>query len=346
MRLLVFTQAVDKEDPILGFFHSWLNELSGRFDEIRVICLRSGQRSLPDNVKVFPLRIGNRKNRFLTFIKLFFLLWQNRHFAGAIFVHMNKEYVLAGWPIWRFYKKPVYFWYNHRYANGLARLAMRLSNKVFYTSEFSAGAKYANAVLMPVGVDTELFKSVNPIFSRGRTIFSLGRIDPVKNVNTIAQAVLQLYKENYKDFKITIAGSPGWGNEKYAASIREILKPLADKNIVQFIGSVNHEKTAELFNGNKIFINLTPSGSFDKTILEAMACGCLVIAANRAVWPIVGEEGKIVKISYEQAALKIRNSLFIPDSEAKRRSDIARDFVLNNHSLKLLVRRLGEEIDI
>lgn len=42
MRLLILTQAVDLDDPVLGFFHRWIVEFAKRFDTIEVICLKAG----------------------------------------------------------------------------------------------------------------------------------------------------------------------------------------------------------------------------------------------------------------------------------------------------------------
>lgn len=344
MRLLVFTQAVDKNDPVLGFFHGWLARLAGKFEEITVIALRTGESSLPSNVKVFSITGDKRKWRIYKIIRLFYLIWITRHSSEAVFVHMNKEYVLAGFAIWKFYRTPIYLWYNHKKADFFARFAMRLAKKVFYTSPDSAGAKMANSVQMPVGVDTELFKPEVPIGARGNTLLSLGRIDPVKKIDVLAKAVLILSQDSALNFQVTIAGSPSWGNEKYSAAIRESLKPLADKGLVRFIGGIPHRKTAELFNQNKAFINLSPPGLFDKTILEAMACGALVISSNPLVWEIIGEEGMVAAVEEKKIAEKIKASLSLPQTEISRRSALNRDFVFKNHSLVLWADRLVQEI--
>lgn len=55
MRLLVVTQAVDKQDPVLGFFHRWLEEFAKHADQLIVICLREGTHSLPSNVRIYSL---------------------------------------------------------------------------------------------------------------------------------------------------------------------------------------------------------------------------------------------------------------------------------------------------
>lgn len=35
-----------------------------------------------------------------------------------------------------------------------------------------------------------------------------------------------------------------------------------------------------MYNNHEIFVNLSPSGMYDKTIFEAMACECLVLTSN------------------------------------------------------------------
>ena len=55
MRLLICTQAIDKNDPILGFFHRWVIEFAKHFEHISVICLREGTHTLPENVSVYSL---------------------------------------------------------------------------------------------------------------------------------------------------------------------------------------------------------------------------------------------------------------------------------------------------
>src|SRR3989344_7209303 len=53
--LLILTQKVDRDDPVLGFFHGWLVEFARRFERITVVCLEEGVHSLPKNVEVLSL---------------------------------------------------------------------------------------------------------------------------------------------------------------------------------------------------------------------------------------------------------------------------------------------------
>ncbi|MDE1988716.1 MAG: hypothetical protein KGI39_03395, partial [Patescibacteria group bacterium] len=55
MRILILTQKIDANDPILGFFCGWAKEFAKRFEMITVICLQKGECNLPANVKVLSL---------------------------------------------------------------------------------------------------------------------------------------------------------------------------------------------------------------------------------------------------------------------------------------------------
>ena len=55
MKLLIVTQIVDKNDPILGFFHRWIEEFAKHVEHIEVICLKEGKHKLPSNVHIHSI---------------------------------------------------------------------------------------------------------------------------------------------------------------------------------------------------------------------------------------------------------------------------------------------------
>ena len=101
MRLLIITQKVNKNDPILGFFHRWIEEFAKRFEKLTVICLEKGEYSLPENVRVLSLgkEEGRSKAEYLS--RFYRYIWEERNNYDAVFVHMNQEYVLLGWKFWK-----------------------------------------------------------------------------------------------------------------------------------------------------------------------------------------------------------------------------------------------------
>lgn len=131
MNLLILTQKVDRDDPILGFFHRWIEEFSNHCDKVTVICLSLGKYDLPKNVKVLSLGkeeqlrkrpdlgnfkrsvLGEQLNRLKYIWHFYKYIWQERKNYDSVFVHMNQEYVLLGGLIWKLFGKKVMLWRNH-----------------------------------------------------------------------------------------------------------------------------------------------------------------------------------------------------------------------------------------
>src|SRR3990167_8826480 len=139
MRLLIFTQKVDKNDSVLGFFHTWIKEFAKRADEVIVICLYKGEVDLPENITVYSLGKEVSNSQFSIFkkikytISLFHYLFLIRGSYDNVFVHMNQEYVLLAGLYWRLKNIPIYMWRNHPRGNIFTRLAVWLSTKTFCT---------------------------------------------------------------------------------------------------------------------------------------------------------------------------------------------------------------------
>jgi len=280
MKLLVVTQVVDREDPVLGFFHAWIEALAARIESVHVICLKEGVHSLPANVQVYSL--GKEKGskpgivyagRFLS------LVWKLRHEYDRVFVHMNQEYILiAGW-LWELLNKPVYMWRNHYAGSWRTDLAASTCTKVFCTSKYSYTAKYKKTVIMPVGVDTERFSGQAISARIPHSILFLARMSPSKNVGILLDA-LEILKKNGTPFTASLYGDPLPGDALYYASLIERVHTSALSGSVTFHAGIPNADTPPIYAAHKIFVNCSPSGMFDKTLFEAAASGCLVLASS------------------------------------------------------------------
>src|SRR3989344_2157532 len=95
-RLLIITQIIDVEDPVLGFFHDWVVEFSKHFQSIIAIALKTAKANLPENVKVLSLGKEKGKSRIKCIFNFLRYIVRNRRDYDAVFVHMNQEYILLG----------------------------------------------------------------------------------------------------------------------------------------------------------------------------------------------------------------------------------------------------------
>jgi glycosyltransferase involved in cell wall biosynthesis len=342
MKLLIITQKVDKEDPILGFFHNWIEKLSKKFEKISVICLEKGDYNLPQNVRVFSLGKESGRSK-IKYIKNFMNLILGLHKEyDSVFIHMNQEYILLGGFIWKILRKKVYFWRNHQCGNLFTQIAIWLSNQVFYTSRFSFVAKSKKASIMPVGIDVEKFKyqiSNIKIEERKNKILFLSRMSPIKKPGLLIEA-LNILNRKRLDFVCDFYGNPVPGDESYYDSLKIKVRELGLGNKIAFYKSVPNYETPKIYNEHEIFVNLTPSGSFDKTILEAAACGCIPIITNQSLSGEIDERMIVKKDIPESVAEMINFWLNISNEEREKVSSRLQKYVLEKHSLNILIEKL------
>lgn len=338
MRLLIITQAVDLDNPILGFFHGWIKEFSKYAEHIDIICLESGRSDLPKNARVYSLGKEKSVSRLGYVLNFYTYLWRLRKDYDTVFIHMNQEYVLLGGILWRMLGKQVLFWRNHKRGNFLTRISVWLSHKVFCTTPESYTAGFKKTSLMPVGIDTDVFRRKPDIQKAPRSILFLGRISPVKRADRFIEALFEM-KEHRQPFRALVVGDPPPPDQKYDSDIKRLAAGIGDE--VSFCKSVRNEDTVDLYNACELYVNLTPSGSLDKTIFEAMSCETLVFVSNQALRGSI--DGRLVfGEGTERISSHLDALLSLPEEEKKSLALSLRAFVVQTHSLEKLARSLFE----
>ncbi len=340
MRLLICTQAVDRNEPVLGFMHRWIEELAKRSEHVIVICLRGGERSLPKNVEVIVL--GERM-KFLRALEVCSIALSRRGEYDRVFVHMNQEYILAAGWLWTLLRKKIFMWRNHYRGSTLTDIAAVFCTKVFCTSRFSYTAKYKKTTLMPVGVDAGRFAPVSGVTRVSNSILFLARLAPSKRVHVFVEAMSRLEKTNVS-FKGSIYGSPTKNDETYVTDLKEKVKSGALEGKVTFASQIPNHETPKIYSAHDIFVNLSPSGMYDKTIFEAAACGALVVASSGDFADHVDSRLVFKEDDAEDLAKKLQALLSLSgaDREELRRSLAT---LVEKNTLPSLMDRLAAEMN-
>ena len=136
MKVLMFTQKVDEDDPILGFTVRWIEELSKRVEELFVIASYVGSFKLPSNVKVMSLGKERRRNKLLRIFNIYKLSLPLiiKKKVDVIFLHMIPHYA------WMLFGLPnlmgilIYLWFTHKSVSLSLKLAIPFLDKVFTAS--------------------------------------------------------------------------------------------------------------------------------------------------------------------------------------------------------------------
>lgn len=349
MRLLIVTQKVDMNDSMLGFFHSWILELAKHFEYITVICLFRGEYDLPKNVRVFSLgkeEEGSRIRKTLRYVIRFYgYIWGERKNYDAIFVHMNQEYVLLGAPLWKLLGKKVTMWRNHHFGNIFTRLAMIFCDTIFCTSQYSFTATSPKTVLMPVGIDTEHFYRDDRIKRENKSILFLARMSPVKRPHLVIESLRRLNETGTK-FAADFYGDSLPKDTPYLESLKEKIKEYALDGHIIFKEGISNSKTPYIYAAHDIFINASPSGMYDKTIFEAMACESLVLVSNLNLKGQIDDLFIFKENDEADLSKKLKPLLKLDANARERYGKVLRTYVVDRQSLTLLARTLFNRLQL
>jgi len=341
MRLLIVTQAVDKDDPVLGFFLEWIRQLAERCEFVHVICLKEGLHSLPSNVRVHSLGKESGASRFKYLARFFHYIYHLRHEYDSVFVHMNPEYVVLGGLFWRQWRKKIVLWFIHRRISLYLRIAYIFVHAICTASHRSINIQGKKIKAVGHGVDTARY-SGHERTKNTRSILFLGRLDPIKRVDVFVDALLELHLRGVS-FTADIYGSPSPGYTKDSEKIKENAASLIEANLLTMHESIPHEETPPVYASHAIFVNLTPPGSFDKTILEACASGAVVIAANGALRGVLPETLQ-TDGTKEHTVSALEAALSLSDEERRDLGERNRKYVEDKHALPQLIEKLVQAL--
>ena len=128
---------------------------------------------------------------------------------------------------------------------------------------------------------------------KNKVILYVGSETPRKNFITLIKAFSELKKEYKNCTLLKVGGSQSIDNRKRANNLIENLSLVND---VIFVGHVSDEELPVFYNFADIFVFPTKYEGFGFPVLEAMACGCPVIASNNSSIPeIAGNAAILIK---------------------------------------------------
>ena len=144
--------------------------------------------------------------------------------------------------------------------------------------------------VMPMGVEREYSPNTDGIGIikdkygiNGDYFMYLGTLEPRKNIDTLIKAYDILRHRTADAPQLVIAGKKGWSYE----SIFDLTEKLGLKDNVIFTGYIDRDEIPVLLSGAKAFVFPSVYEGFGMPPLEAMACGCPVIASDVSAMPEV-----------------------------------------------------------
>ena len=164
---------------------------------------------------------------------------------------------------------------------------------------------YHKAMIVPHSFDEDVF-NINPLSAEldgqlcklrvpKKYVLFVSKIYYFKRLEIAVKAWCEAISGKRCDCDMVVLGQfaevygPGL---KYKEDILKMVEGYKLKSRIHFYDEVPINVVAALYKRAALYIQPSPSETFGKTVLEAMACGCLVAAANAAATPeILGDTG-------------------------------------------------------
>ncbi|MBT3817673.1 MAG: glycosyltransferase family 4 protein [Candidatus Magasanikbacteria bacterium] len=189
---------------------------------------------------------------------------------------------------------------------------------------------YKKITIIPNYVDTSLFK---PDISKNndkkeKKLLCIGRLTKQKNLFNLIEAVGIV-----DNVTLQIIGQ---GELK-----EQLIEFAKEKNVhVEFLGAKPHEELPKYINQADIFILPSFYEGNPKVLLEAMACGALVIGTDvEGIRKIILDSNAILSgINVKQLCVAINNLLLYNNVVKQQISKNMRNFIINNFSLEHVIK--------
>jgi colanic acid/amylovoran biosynthesis glycosyltransferase len=187
------------------------------------------------------------------------------------------------------------------------------------------------------GIDIDFYKCearVSP--SKVIRLMTVARLVKEKALHIAIQAVGELHKENPQlDFEYTIVGD---GEERH--NLENLVQNLDLANKITFVGVKNSREVRDIMVNSDLFLLSSESEALPTVLLEAQACGLVVLATN------VGSVKDVVKGGLVVTALDInafKNGLLqLIDNQKdwSKLSKVGRDYICRNHAIDIQTNML------
>jgi len=342
MKLLITTQVVDKNDPILGFFHGWVLEFSKYFERIDIICLQKGVHELPAHVHVHSLGKEHDENNLKYLVRFYYFF--SKVFFGIkveyVFFHMGAIYNILALPFFllrKLFRTKFYWWKAHGHINWVGKLALMCVDRVYTSTE--SGFPIATKKRMVVGqaIDTTRFNSENiqeNVRHKNEIIF-VGRITPIKRIEDLIHTIAVLHEKGTPHTCIVVGPVV---DEVYYAKMQRLVESLQLTSSIQFVGTRTQEELATLYHEATFFLNTSVTQSMDKVVLEAILCGVIPVTGNVAFKDLLLPYSLYVENATPE--LYAETIMKVSKNDTNKLAQKLREAVVASHSLHTFTQRV------
>jgi polysaccharide biosynthesis protein PelF len=256
-------------------------------------------------------------------------------------VYLREQYLQYRNGPYRWPVKALHLGFMRRLcALGYSEAAMITPGNVYNRRwEERLGADPAHIRTVYNGVDPANFPVVDSE-PRTPTISWVGRIDPIKDLETLLRAFALVHHE-MPEARLRMFGSPPKGRESYLQRCHALAAELGIAEVATFEGRV--ENIRDAYEAGSIVVLSSVSEGFPYSLIEAMTCGRACVATDvGGVVEAVGDTGLVVPPRSPEPMARACLAL-LRDGEARHRlGAAARARALENFTVDAAINTFDE----
>ncbi len=151
-----------------------------------------------------------------------------------------------------------------------------------------------------------------PSVDNRRDFLFVGTVEPGKNLALVLEAFSRFH--HLHEGQLKVVGAMGWKQSHLPA----LIETLEISDAVEFLGYASNEKLEELYARSLALIQASTYEGFGLPVIEAMACGCPVIAAYNSGLIEAGGESALFFKTNDKEDLLLQMELIYKDSEVRK----------------------------
>ena len=327
MTLLFITQKLHSQD---AFGVLWIREFIRRGYDVTALCLEDLGQKFEFPVYSLGKERGQSKLRqVLCFWKLIMTLKYDR-----VFIHMSPIWYVLGWKWWLIRRIPVYMWYTH-YKMQLGVRLFRLFGKRFFCATWQSLPQYHQSekkIVVGHGIDLSFWPMRRNECTNHFRLLMVHRLSQSKRVELSIRA----FEFLPKDYTLDIYGIEA--EPDYVAQLRALVATLKVGHRIHFHGTVPMGDLPSIYVQHHLILNLA-SETIDKTMLEAMTCGCYPVTTRANAYAI-GLPIGVAADTPEAISMFVQ----VHSLRAPMKAEEMYRTVLERHSLSGLITKMDQYI--
>ncbi len=324
---------------MLGFTIRLIRALRDRTDGLVVVA--NEVRDIPSDLDAEVLTLGKEvgRGRLAKAVRYQRVLADvcRRRRPATLLAHMCPTYLTVGAPLVRLCGGRSMLWFTHQTNSPKLRRAERLADVIITALPGSYPRRSNKVQAIGHSIDTDQFR---PLPSPGRAgpflLVALGRTSATKRYPVMVRAV-QRARDSGVDVRLRILGaSTSPAEHAHRLELEDLISSLGAGDSVTLEQGVDHQDIPAVIAGAHALVNAHSTGSADKVVFEAMACGRPPLVSSEVFGDLVAGLG--VRLQFREGDVddlgqRIVDLASRPASQFDELGPVLRDRIERHHSL-------------